>query len=255
MAAGDCGGRLPSSQAGAGPLDVPGAATDSLLEWRWITLEAEQIEGRHNELERLRAEVAELRVARERLVLAADADRRTIERELHDRVHQHLVALATTLQLARLALDSDPEAAKTLFDELSREVREALDEAALLAQRIYPSTLELGGLGALLRSAARNAGMPATVEVSAGSSYSPEIVMTIYLCWLALLARASKERKAAIRVRGDEDVVTFELFGKAGASDADLDRLQDRVEALGGRLTNEPEPGDIRISGSLPLRR
>jgi hypothetical protein len=79
--------------------------------------------------------------------------------------------------------------------------------------------------------------------------------MTIYLCWLALLARASKERKAAIRVRGDEDVVTFELVGKAGASDADLDRLQDRVEALGGRLTNEPEPGDIRISGSLPLRR
>jgi signal transduction histidine kinase len=218
-------------------------------------LETEQIEARRDELERLQAEVAEQRASRERLVLAADADRRTIERELHDGVHQHLVALATTLQLARLALDSDPEAAKTLLEELGRDVRKALDETALLVQRIYPSTLELGGLGALLRSAARNAGVPATVEVSAGSSYSPEIVMTIYLCWLALLGRGSNERKVAIRVREEEDAVAFELVGKAGASDADLDRLQDRVEALGGRLTNEPESGGIRVSGCLPLRR
>jgi signal transduction histidine kinase len=207
------------------------------------------------ELDRLRIEIEKLRVARERLVLAADAERRTIERDLHDGVHQHLVALAATLQLARLAVDSDPAAAKTLLEELGRDVRQALDETALLAQRIYPSTLELGGLAALLRSAALNAGIPATVEVSAGSSYSPQIGMTVYLCWLALLARGSNERNVAIRVRGDEGAVTFELVGKAAASDADLDRLQDRVEALGGRLTNEPEPGGIRVSGYLPLQR
>jgi signal transduction histidine kinase len=208
------------------------------------------------ELDRLRIEIEKLRGARERLVLAADADRRTIERDLHDGVHQHLVALASTLQLARLAADSDPAAVKTLLEELGRDVRQALDETALLVQRIYPSALELGGLAALLRSAALNAGVPATIEVSAGSSYSREIGMTVYLCWLALLARGSNERKAAIRVRQDEDAVTFELVGKAAASDADLDRLQDRVEALGGRLTNEPEPGGgIRVLGFLPLRR
>jgi signal transduction histidine kinase len=221
---------------------------------RSITLEAEQIEARRGELERLRAEVAELRASRARLILAADGDRRTIERELHDGVHQHLVALATTLQLARLALDSDPEAAKTLLEELGRDLRKALDETALLVQRIYPSTLELGGLGALLRSAARNAGVPATVDVSAGSSYSPEIAMTVYLCWLVLLARGSNKRKVAIRVREDEDAVTFELVGNAASSDGDLDALQDRVEALGGRMTNEPEPDGIRVSGCLPLR-
>jgi signal transduction histidine kinase len=194
-------------------------------------------------------------VARQRLVLAADADRRTIERDLHEGVHRHLVALATALQLARLAVDADPAAAKTVLEELSRDVRQALDETALLVQRIYPSMLELGGLAALLRSAALNAGIPATVEVSAGSSYAPEIGMTVYLCWLALLARGSNERQVAIRVGEDEDGVTFELVGKAAASDADLDPLQDRVEALGGRLTNEPEPGGIRVSGCLPLRR
>ena len=143
------------------------------------------------ELDRLRVEVAKLRAAGERLVLAADADRRTIERDLHDGVHQHLVALAATLQLARLAADSDPTAVKPLLEEMGRDVRQALDEMALLVQRIYPSTLELGGLAALLRSAALNAGVPATVEVPAGSSYSPEIGMTVYLCWIALLARGA----------------------------------------------------------------
>jgi signal transduction histidine kinase len=216
-------------------------------------LEAEQTDARHDELERLRAEVAELRAARARLVLAADAERRTIERDLHEGVHQHLVALAATLQLARLALDSDPAAGKTLLEELGRDVRQALDQTALLVQRIYPSALELSGLAALLRSAALNAGIPATVEVSAASSDSPAIGMTVYLCWLALLARGSNERRVAIRVREDEEAVTFELVGKAAASDADFDRLQDRVEAFGGRLTSEHEPGGIRVSGSLPL--
>jgi signal transduction histidine kinase len=187
-------------------------------------------------------------------VLAADADRRTIERDLHDGVHQHLVALAATMQLARLAVDSDPAGITTLLEELGGDVRQALDETALLAQRIYPSTLELNGLGALLRSAARNAGIPATVQVSAGSSYPPEITMTVYLCWLALLARGSNKRKVAVRVREDEEAVTFELVGKAASSDADLDALRDRVEALGGRLTNEPIPDGIRVSGRLPLR-
>jgi signal transduction histidine kinase len=202
----------------------------------------------------LRIEIEKQREARARLVLAADADRRAIECDLHNGVHQHLVALAAGLQLARLAADSDPAAVKPLLEELSRDVRQALDETALLVQRIYPSTLDLGDLASLLRSAALNAGIPATVEVSSGSTYSAEIEMTVYLCWLALLARGSHEKKVAIRVREDGDAVTFELVGKAAASDADLDRLQDRVEALGGRLTSESEPGrGIRVSGSLPL--
>jgi signal transduction histidine kinase len=208
------------------------------------------------ELDRLRVEIEKLRAAQKRLVLAADADRRTIERDLHDGVHQHLVALAATLQLARLATDSDPAAVEALLEEMSRDVRQALDETALLAQSIYPSMLELGGLAALLRAAAVNAGVPATVDVSDGSSHAPEVAMTVYLCWLALLARGSNERQVTIRVREGGDALTFELVGEASASDADLDRLRDRVEALGGRLTIEPDPGGgIRLSGSLPLRR
>jgi len=191
--------------------------------------------------------------ARERLVLAADADRRTIERELHSGVHQYLVAIATTVQLARRAADSDPAAVNALLDEMERDVRRALEETSLLAQRIYPSALELGGLAALLRSAAVQAGVPATVDVAADSSYAPEIAMTVYLCWLAALASGKSETQVTIGLGEVDDTLSFELTAE-GLS-ADFDRLRDRVDALGGSLAIESERGRIRLSGSLPLRK
>lgn len=194
------------------------------------------------------------RTAQERLVLAADADRRAIERDLHNGTQQHLVGLAAVLQLARQAAQSDPTAVGTLLDEMERDVRRALDETALLAQRIYPSTLELDSLAALLRSVAVQAGVNARVDVAAASRHPPELVMTVYLCWLAVLASATSETPVTISVREVEGALTFDLAGEG--SDADLDRLQDRVEALGGQLTSEPGPGGVtRLSASLPLRR
>ena len=67
-----------------------------------------------------------------KLVLAADADRRQIERQLHDGVQQHLVALAVNLQLAERLVDNDPVAAKTALQELGRDVKQALEETAQL---------------------------------------------------------------------------------------------------------------------------
>lgn len=194
------------------------------------------------------------RSAQERLVRAADADRRAIERDLHNGTQQHLVGLAAVLQLARQAAQSDPTAVGALLDEMERDMRQALDETALLAQRIYPSTLELDSLAALLRSVAVQAGVNARVDVAAGSRYPPELAMTVYLCWLAVLASATSETQVTISVREVEGALTFDLAGEG--SGADLDQLQDRVEALGGRLTSVPGPdGVTRISGSLPLRR
>jgi signal transduction histidine kinase len=259
VAAGRCAGRLPSRQASAGLLDAPGAATDSPRESttrRSIVLEAEQIEARRAELERLRAEVEGLRASLRRLVLAAQDDRRAIERDLHDGVYQHLVALAVNLQLAGQAADSDPAAAKTLLEEMGRDVQQALDETALLAQRVYPTTLEADDLAALLRAAASNAGVRASVDVAAGSNYPPEVGMTVYLCWLDALARGSDETPLTIRVREGEGALDFEIVGNAARSDADLVRARDRVEALGGLLTIASGPeGTIRASGSLPRSR
>jgi signal transduction histidine kinase len=206
-----------------------------------------------DDVERLRAEIAELRAARTRLVLAADADRRRIERDLHGGVQQHLVALAMRLQLAESALDSDPAAARALLEEMSRDVQDALDGAARLAQRIHAPLLELG-LAAALRAAAAGAGVRATVDVAAGGSYAPEALQTVYGCWLDALADAGTSRPE-LTVREDEEALVFELV-RAALPHGGLDGLRDRVEALGGTLTVHPEPGGaIRVSGSLPLAR
>ena len=203
-----------------------------------------------------------MRAAAERLVLAADADRRRIERDLHDGVQQHLVALAVNLQLAGRLADADRAAAKVLLEEMGRDVQQALDETTQLAQRIYPPLLEAGGLAAALRLAAMSAGIPASVEVPAGASYPPEVAVTVYFCWVAALEHAGGGAKATVDLRDEEGALAFEIVEEvdrtaatAPSSDAGLERLRDRVEALGGRLTIGSDPGGTRISGSLTLSR
>jgi signal transduction histidine kinase len=212
-------------------------------------------------LDRLRAELTELRASRERLVLAADADRRVIERDLHQGVQQHLVALAVNLQLAGPLIDADPAAVKALVDEMRRDVQQALDETARLAERIYPPLLEIGGLAAALRSAAVSAGIGASVVVSAGPTCPPEVARTVYFCWLDALERAGGEARASVTVREEDGALTFEFVEKrarpavAGdGSDSRLDRLRDRVEALGGRLAVDRDSArGTRVYGSLPV--
>ena len=113
----------------------------------------------------MRREIEELRASRKRLALAADAERRDIERALHEGVQQDLVGLAANLEVAAGSVDSDPAAAKALLDELQREARRALTEMQELANRIFPPLLEAGGLAAELRAAASRAGVPARIAV------------------------------------------------------------------------------------------
>lgn len=229
--------------------------TDNFLELetrRSITREAQHDVPRET-LERLRTEADELRASRKRLVLAADAERCRIERNLHDGVQQHLIALAVNLQHAGSLADSDPPAARTLLETMERDVQQALDETAQLAQQIYAPLLELGGLAAALRSAAVTAGVSASVDVTAGSNYPPEVAWTIYSCWLEALGTDAAEPRPTITVREEEGAVVFEVVAHPGA---ELERLRDRVEALGGRLSIRSEPGHrICVSGLLPLSR
>ena len=217
-------------------------------------MEARHVEALDETLDRLRHEVAELRASRRRLVLAADADRRMIERELHERVQQHLVALAVNLQLAEQSADADPAATKALLAEMGRDVQRALDESAQLAQRIYPPLIAAGGLAAALRSAAGAAGIRASLEVTTGASFPPEVAGTVYWCCLEALEHAGPGARATVTVRDEDGAVAFEVVEDGSRSGAGLDRLRDRVEALGGRLTIRSEPGrGTRVAGSLPL--
>jgi signal transduction histidine kinase len=202
--------------------------------------------------EELRVELIELRASRERLVLAADADRQRFERELHEGVQQRLIALAVNVQLAQASLEPDSQAAAQLLKEIARDVQQALNDAAHLAQRIYAPLLDQGGFAAALRSAAVSAGIPASVEVSADSNYPPEVAHTVYSCWLETLEQGGMDTPATITVREEPGTLTFEIV-----RDADrLEGLRDRVEALGGHLSVGTHPGHgVRVCGSLPLSR
>ena len=217
-------------------------------------MEARQAVEQQETLNRLRREVAELRASRERLVLAADAERRSIERDLHDGVQQHLVALAVDLQLASTLVETDPVAAKARLEGMRRDLEHALDEAARLAQRIYP-TLNAHGFAAALRAAVPNVRVATRVDLPRGATYAPEIVGTVYSCIRDLLEAAGAGARATVTLREGEGTLSFECVVDGDVAES-LEGLRDRVHALGGRLTSNSEPGGaVRVAGSLPLSR
>ena len=137
---------------------------------------------------------------------------------------------------------------------MRRDVQQAIDEAARLAEHIYSPSLEMGNLAAALRAAAVSARTPASVEVEgtglAARSRADRLPV------LARDARAPPQRaRATISVREGEGALSFEIVADT-SSEAGFEGLRDRVEALGGRLTIRPESGHgVRLSGSLPLSR
>jgi glucose-6-phosphate-specific signal transduction histidine kinase len=178
----------------------------------------------------------ELRATQARLIGAADAERRAIERALHDGPQQHLTALSVNVQLVRQLLDSDPEQAKAKLDEIGSDLHDALGELRALAWRVYPSLLVDGGLSSALREA-----VSGQLEVGALGRYTPEIEAAVYFgCVVALGTR--------VRVYEAEHVVHFEVEGVAAGAD-DVEVIRDRVAALGGDLTIS----GARLEGWIPL--
>jgi signal transduction histidine kinase len=220
---------------------------------RSIALKTGDVEALRDTIDRLRLEIVELRASRRRLVRAADSGRRALERELHDGVQQHLAALAVDLQLATQLRTDDPAAAKELFADVRRDVQQAMGEAADLAERIHPPLLQPGDLAAALRSAAARAGIRASVEVATAASYPPEVVASVYWCCLDALEQPGTAG-ATVTVRDEDEAIVFEVAAAAAGADSGIQRLRDRVEGLGGRLTVRAEPGGgTWLSGSLPV--
>jgi len=205
-------------------------------------------------LDRLRLEADELRASRKRLVVAEDADRRAIERELHDGPQQRMIALAVNLQLARDLVDSDPSAARDVLEDMGRDVALALEETAQLARRIHPPLLEAGGLGPALRAAAVDAGVKTRIDVHA-TQLPPEIAGAVYFCCLELLELAGPDGAATIAIQVDDGVLALEAY-TATASGAIFETARDRIEGLGGVLVVESGSGSgVRMSASLSVSR
>lgn len=205
-------------------------------------------------VDRLHSEVAELRGSRRRLAQASHDDRRGIERAFHDGVQQHLIAFAVQLRRLTGLVDTDPTAAKALLDEMATNVREALDEASMLAEGIYPPLLDASGFASALRSAAGRADVAAAVDVRVGTAYSAELVAAVYWTCIDALSSAPPGSRATVRVLDADGVMTFEIVVAGHLAAGRIERLCDRIEALDGRVTVEPSSDrGSRVLGWLPL--
>lgn len=208
-------------------------------------------------------EAHDLRASRARLAAETYAERRRIERDLHDGVQQHLVALAVNLQLARQLVETDPPALSPLLDEIARDVREALEGVRALAHEIYPPLLLDRGLSEAIGAAATAAALPTRVESTLLDRYPEDVEATVYFCCVDALRDAAIRARdgATVRIWQDGANLNFEvahdncaLDPQQAAPASRLTSMQDRIGAVGGRLAVvSGHEGGTRISGTIPL--
>ena len=213
----------------------------------------------------LKAETVHLQSSRARGVDAAEAERRRIERDLHDGAQQRLVAVAMGLGRARAKLDLDPNAARVLIEEAHADAKLAVAELRDLARGIYPAVLGDRGLDAALSALAAKSPVPVHVEVDAtlsGPDRPPAAVeSTAYFIVSETLANVAKHAGAtlaAVSVSRGNGKVVLEVTddGMGGAqlrSGGGLSGLADRAATIDGVLTVvSPVGGPTVIRADLP---
>jgi len=191
--------------------------------------------------------------ARRRIVEAADASRRRLERDLHEGTQQHLLALTLTLRVAHGRADAGSELARLLEDALA-EAAEANAALSALARGIYPIVLSERGLAAALQALAARAGVPVHVREIPRRRFPTLTETTAYFVVAEALAGAAAPI-VVVADRGDRLVVEVHDDGIAGA-DRRLPGLADRVAAVGGsfRIDAADEGGWV-VRAELPIDR
>ncbi len=201
-----------------------------------------------------RAAEDELRRSRARIVEATDAERRRLERDLHDGAQQRLVSVSLALRLLRSRLgpaDGTNDEAVAAAETASAELKVAIQELRELARGIHPAILTEAGLGPAITALADRSPVPAVVTSLPDRRLSEAVEATAYFVVseaLANVAKYASARSATVGADCRGDTLHVEV-GDDGVGGADGSRgsgirgLQDRVAALGGRLTVESPIG------------
>jgi signal transduction histidine kinase len=212
----------------------------------------------------IRAQLAEVRASRKRLVEAGDTARRRLERDLHDGSQQHLVTLAAQLGLAqaRLGNHPDPELAN-LIAEAVAELHAALAELRQLARGLHPALLSQAGLGPALQALAERSPLPVTILASPPRRLPSPVESTAYFVVAESLANAAKYARATtVTVCAEQtdghvrvEVVDDGVGGADARSGSGLQGLADRVGALDGQFEiASPAGGGTRVTAVIPCR-
>jgi signal transduction histidine kinase len=210
--------------------------------------------------------IEELRASRRRLVAAQDAERRRLERNIHDGAQQQLVALKVKQRLVQGMIERDPTKALELMTQLQVDTTEALDDLRDLARGIYPPLLADQGLGAALESQARKSPVPISVETDGVERYPQDVEAAVYFCALEALnnlakyASASRATVALAQTNGtltfavSDDGVGFSV-GERTSGGTGLQGMSDRLDAIGGALEIRSAPGEgTTVLGRIPVR-
>jgi signal transduction histidine kinase len=206
----------------------------------------------------------QLAASRARLVWTADAERRRLERNLHDGAQQRLVSLSLALRHAELTLESDPAATQGLLANAGSELAVALEELRELARGIHPAVLTDRGLGPALQSLAERSAVPTQIDLQANGRLPERIEAAAYYLVSESLANVGKYAEAShvgVQVKHEDGVVVVEITDD-GVGGADPDRgsglrgLIDRVEALNGTLAVRSDLGQgTTIQARIPISR
>lgn len=210
--------------------------------------------------------VADLRDSRARIVSAADAARRRVERDLHDGAQQQLVVLGLKLGVAERLLEHDPDEARELLAELRQDLGRSIAELRDLAHGIYPAVLENEGLTAALRDAAVRSAIPAELVTNGSRRYPPDVEAAVYFCCLEALQNASKhageDARAVISLVEHGGRLMFTVTDDGRGFDAartssshGLRNMNDRLGAVGGTMTVRSSDGEgTTVAGSILLK-
>jgi signal transduction histidine kinase len=192
----------------------------------------------------LRVQLAEVQASRARIVAAGDAERRRVERDLHDGAQQRFVTLALALQLARARLDDGATDVADMLERAGNELERGLAELRELARGIHPTVLTEDGLSAAIAVLTERSAVPVTADVP-DRRFEPEIESTAYYVVAEALTNVAKYAPAAsasIIVEHEPGSLRVEVRddGPGGATaspGSGLQGLADRVAAVGGQLT------------------
>ena len=209
----------------------------------------------------LAAKADHLQASRARGVEAAEAERRRIERDLHDGAQQRLVAVAMGLGRAKAKLDADPDAARELIDEAHADAKQAIAELRDLARGIYPSVLGDRGLDAALSALAAKCPIPVDLTVDVEPRPPAAVESTAYFTVGEALTNIAKHARASrveitVRRTGDRVLVEVVDNGVGGAEMAPgggLAGLADRAATIDGVvIVLSPPGGPTVLRAELP---
>lgn len=214
--------------------------------------------------EELSTQAAELRASRRRIVDAQDAERRSLERDIHDGAQQHLVALAVKLRLARTLAAKDPERAATALADIRPAFGDALGTLRELARGIYPRVLAEAGIAEAVRARTAASILPVEVRAEGVGRHPEPIEAEVYFCCLEAHQNAVKHSAASrVTIRLDEldGLLAFSVADDGHGFDttapqrgSGLLNMSDRLAALGGVLEIRSAPGaGTTVEGRVPL--